>query len=86
MSAAKAVVDHISDWYNGTKDGEFVSMGVISDGTKYNIEEGLCYSFPVRTKNFDFEIVEVELDNFSKEKLEATKKELLEEKEDAYSA
>jgi malate dehydrogenase len=85
MSAAKAVVDHIRDWYNGTKDGEFVSMGVISDGTKYNIDEGLCYSFPCRTKNFDYEIVEVELDSFSKDKLEATKKELLEEKEDAYS-
>ena len=86
MSAAKAVVDHIRDWYNGTNEGEFVSMGVISDGKKYGIEEGLCYSFPCKTKNFEYEVVDLELDEFSKSMLEATKKELLEEKDDAFSS
>jgi len=77
MSAAKAICDHVKDWYFGTQDGQFVSMGVISDGNKYGIDEGLCFSFPCKTKSFEYEIVELELDQLSKLKLEITKNELL---------
>ena len=37
MSAAKAIIDHLRDWMFGTKEGEFVSMGVITDGDSYGI-------------------------------------------------
>jgi malate dehydrogenase len=46
MSAAKAIRDHLKDWLYGTPEGEFVSMGVWSDGA-YDIEKGLMFSFPV---------------------------------------
>jgi len=46
MSAAKAACDHMRSWWNGTAEGEFVSMGVYSDGTHYNAPEGVMYSFP----------------------------------------
>jgi malate/lactate dehydrogenase len=85
MSAAKAVSDHVRDWCCGTEEGNYVSMGVISDGKKYDVEEGLCFSLPCKTKGFDYEVVDLEIDDFSKEKLAVTKKELLEEKEEAFS-
>ena len=46
MSAAKAIGDHLRDWVLGS-NGRWVSMGVNSDGNKYNVPEGLIYSFPV---------------------------------------
>lgn len=46
ISAAKAVGDHLRDWYLGTEKGKMVSMGVISDGT-YNIPKGVIASRPV---------------------------------------
>lgn len=57
MSGAVSIRDHIKDWYQGTKEGEFVSMGVYMDGTAYNIPKGIFFSMPVTCKNFDYEIV-----------------------------
>jgi len=46
----------LKDWYFGTQEGVIVSKGIVSDGS-YGIPEGLVFSFPVKTKNFDYEIV-----------------------------
>ena len=78
-SAANAAIEHIRDWVSGTPAGDWVSMGVPSDGS-YGIEKGLMYSFPVTTRNGDYQIVQgLELDAFSREKMRATEKELQEE-------
>ena len=80
-SAANAAVDHVHDWFAGTADGDWVSMAVPSTGA-YGVEEGLISSFPVTTKDGDWEIVEgLELSDFSKEKIEATVNELKEERD-----
>lgn len=79
-SAASAAVDHIHDWWLGS-NGEWVTMGVPSDGS-YDIPEGVVYGFPVTTKNGDYEIVKgLEIDAFSREKMNLTLKELNEERE-----
>jgi len=83
-SAAKAIVDHMRDWIVGTPEGEYVSMGVTSDGNPYGVPEGLIYSFPVTTKNGTWTIVkDLSIDSFSRSKLEATANELVEEKSQA---
>jgi len=80
MSAAKAIGDHLRDWVNGT-NGRWVSMAVNSTGNKYNVPEGLIYSFPVTCQNGSWIIVEgLEVSSFSREKLDATAAELAEEK------
>ena len=85
MSAAKAAVDHVRTWVLGTGEGEWVSMGVMTDGS-YGIEEGLCYSFPVTCTNQEWTIVQgLNIDEFSREKMNLTKQELIEEKEEAFS-
>jgi len=80
MSAAKAIGDHAHDWWFGTKEGEFTSMGVISDGS-YNIPAGIIYSFPVKIdSNGKWHIYQnLEQDDFATEKMEATYNELIEE-------
>ena len=83
MSAAKAASDHVKDWWNGTKTGDYVSMGVVSDGS-YGIPSGLCFSFPVEIQNKQWKIVQgLNVDDFARSKLDITVKELLEEKEEA---
>lgn len=84
MSAAKAICDHVRDWWFGTKDTEWVSMGVVSDGS-YGIEKGLIYSFPVRIdKNQKWSIVQgLAIDDWSRDLMDKTAKELTEEKNDA---
>jgi malate dehydrogenase len=84
MSAAKAICDHLRDWFHGTKPGEWVSMGVPSDGS-YGIEKDLLYSFPVEiAKDGSYKIVkDLKIDDFAKAKMDATEKELKEEKNDA---
>jgi malate dehydrogenase len=81
MSAAKATCDHMRDWWHGTKEGEWLSMGVCSDGS-YGIQEGLIYSFPLRIKpDKSWEIVQgLSINDFSRAKMDATMKELSEEK------
>ncbi|XP_029449525.1 malate dehydrogenase, cytoplasmic [Rhinatrema bivittatum] len=84
MSAAKAICDHVRDIWFGTPEGEFVSMGVISNGNSYEIAEDLLYSFPVCIKNKTWKIVDgLVINNFSREKMDLTAKELSEEKETA---
>jgi len=69
MSAANAVKDHLHDWYFGTKEGTWTSMGVISDGS-YDIPKGLVFSYPVTCKDFDYKIVTgLNVDEFSREKI-----------------
>src|ERR687892_2633074 len=53
-SAASAAIDHVRDWVRGTPDGDWVSMGVPSDGS-YGIKEGVIYSYPVTCKNGDYQ-------------------------------
>ncbi|XP_006881016.1 PREDICTED: malate dehydrogenase, cytoplasmic-like isoform X2 [Elephantulus edwardii] len=85
MSAAKAIGDHIRDIWFGTPEGEFVSMGVISDGNPYGVPDDLLYSFPVVIKNKTWKIVEgLTVNDFSREKMDLTAKELTEEKEQAF--
>ncbi|RZC37720.1 Ldh 1 N domain containing protein [Asbolus verrucosus] len=83
MSAAKAAGDHMRDWFNGTPPGKFVSMGVISDGS-YGAPKDVVFSFPVSIKNGKWEIVQgLVTDDFAKELLDVTGKELLEERAEA---
>ena len=60
MSAAKAAGDHMKDWWMGTKHGQWVSMGVVSDGS-YGIPKDIVFSFPVTIENKQFKIVQVSL-------------------------
>lgn len=79
-SAADAVVDHVHDWAIGTRDGDWVSMAVHSDGS-YGIEEGIVFSHPVTCKAGNYEIVQgLELDELSISRLKASEKELREER------
>lgn len=79
-SAANAAIDHMRDWVIGTKGDDWTSMAVASDGS-YGIEKGLMYSFPVRTHNGDYEIVQnLPIDDFSRQKMTATENELKEER------
>ena len=79
-SAADAVVDHVRDWVLGTREGDWVSMAVASDGS-YGIPEGVVFSYPVTCKNGEYEIVQnLELDEFSQSRLKASERELREER------
>ena len=79
-SAASAAIDHMRDWALGTEDNDWVSMAIPSDGS-YGISEGIIYSFPVTCQNGSYSIVQnLEIDDFSKECMVITEKELLEEK------
>ncbi|XP_063990355.1 malate dehydrogenase, cytoplasmic [Diachasmimorpha longicaudata] len=85
MSAAKAAGDHMRDWWMGTKPGQWVSMGVLSDGS-YEMPKGVVFSFPVTINNGKFEIVQnLPINEFARGKLNATAKELEEERVDAHS-
>ena len=79
-SAASAAIDHMRTWALGTQGDDWVSMGVPSDGS-YGIAPGIIYSYPCRCKNGDYEIVQgLEIDAFSREKMDATAAELREER------
>ena len=80
-SAANAAIFHMRDWALGSAEGDWVSMGVYSDGS-YGIDEGLIYSFPCVCKDGDWEIVQgLEISDFSREKMTATEQELQEERD-----
>jgi malate dehydrogenase len=80
-SAASATIDAAHDWLSASAEGDWVSMAVISDGS-YDVPEGLISSFPVTTKNGDWEIVQgLEIDDFSRGRIDATTKELAEERD-----
>lgn len=85
LSAASSACDHIRDWVLGTPKGAWVSMGVYSDGS-YGIQPGLIYSFPVTCEKGEWSIVRgLKIDEFSRAKMDASAKELIEEKALAYS-
>jgi malate dehydrogenase len=77
-SAANAAIDHVRDWVSGA-DG-LRSMAVASDGS-YGVAEGIISSFPVRCDGGSYEIVQgLELGEFAQRKLDATVKELADER------
>jgi malate dehydrogenase len=79
-SAASAAVDHVHDWVTGT-NGDWVSMGIASDGS-YDIPEGLISGFPCTCENGKYEIVQgLELDAFSREKIDISIAELVSERD-----
>ncbi|MCL4800447.1 MAG: malate dehydrogenase [Burkholderiales bacterium] len=79
-SAANAAIDHMRDWALGTQ-GRWVTMGVRSDGA-YGIAEGIIYGFPVTCSGGDYRVVQgLDIDAFSRERMDLTLKELLEERD-----
>uniref|UniRef100_A0A3B3RMC1 Malate dehydrogenase n=1 Tax=Paramormyrops kingsleyae TaxID=1676925 RepID=A0A3B3RMC1_9TELE len=86
MSAAKAICDHMRDIWFGTPEGEFISMGVYSSGNSYGVPEDLIYSFPVVIKDKSWKIVDgLPIKDFSREKMDVTAAELVEERDTAVS-
>ncbi len=80
-SAGSSAIDHVRDWVMGTPAGDWVSMGIPSDGS-YGIPEGVIYGYPVTCKNGQYEIVQgLAINDFSRARMEATHKELLEERD-----
>jgi malate dehydrogenase len=80
-SAANAAIDHVHDWVLGTPEDDWVSMAVPSDSS-YWVDEGLISSFPCRCSEGNWEIVQgLELNDFSRSKLEVTVNELKEERD-----
>jgi len=80
-SAANAAMDHVRDWIQGTRPGNWVSMGVPSDGS-YGIPEGVVYGHPVTCEGDRYKIVKgIQLSEFSRSRMDATLKELHEERD-----
>jgi len=80
-SAASAAIDHMRNWALGTEAGSWVSMGVPSDGS-YGIAPGVIYGYPVTCKDGKYQIVQgLEINALSRARMDATHKELLEEKD-----
>lgn len=80
-SAANAAIDHMRDWVLDTPEGDWVSMGVMSDGS-YAIERDLMYSFPVTVSNGEVSIVKgLNINEFSMQKMRLTEAELKEERD-----
>jgi malate dehydrogenase len=79
-SAASAAIDHMHTWVHGTADGDWASMAIPSDGS-YGIQPGVIYGYPVTVKDGAYAIVkDLEINAFSRERMEATEKELREER------
>jgi malate dehydrogenase len=79
-SAASAAIDHMRSWALGTAEGDWVSMGIPSDGS-YGIAPGVIYGYPVTVKNGKYEIVQgLPVNDFSRARMDATDKELREER------
>lgn len=78
-SAANAIIDHMRDWIFGTRDDDWITMGILSDGS-YKIPEGVIYGFPVVCKNGRREIVQgLEISPFSRTRLDIAYDELTQE-------
>ena len=79
-SAASAAIDHLHTWVHGTAEGDWASMAIPSDGS-YGIKPGVIYGYPVTVKNGAYTIVQgLEVNAFSRERMDATDKELREER------
>jgi malate dehydrogenase len=84
-SAANAAIDHVRDWVAGTPDGDWVSMAIPSNGA-YGVPEGLISSFPVTTSAASASVVTgLEIDDFSRARIDASVAELAEERETVQS-
>ncbi|MGK2955122.1 MAG: malate dehydrogenase [Solirubrobacterales bacterium] len=80
-SAANAAIDHVNNWVNGTADGDWVSMGIPSDGS-YGVPDDIIAGFPVTCSAGEFQIVQgLEIDEFSRGKIDASAAELSEERQ-----
>jgi malate dehydrogenase len=74
-------MDHVRDWVHGTRVGDWVSMGVPSDGS-YGIPEGVIYGYPVACKDGKYKVVKgIAVSDFSRARMDATLKELREERD-----
>jgi malate dehydrogenase len=81
-SAANAAIDHMHSWAMGTPAGDWVSMAIPSDGS-YGVPEGIISSFPCVCKDGDYSIVQgLEIDAFSRARIDATVAELIEERDE----
>ncbi len=79
-SAASAAINHVHDWLLGTRNGDWTSMAVPSDG-RYGIPEGVIYSYPVTCNGGEYTIVDgLDIDDFSRSRMDATDAELREER------
>jgi malate dehydrogenase len=80
-SAANAAIDHVNSWVLGTPDGDWVSAGILSDGS-YDVPAGLISGFPVTSSGGSWEIVQgLDIDDFSRGKIDASVAELAEERD-----
>ena len=80
-SAANAAIDHVRDWVMGTPEGDWVTMGIPADGS-YGIAEGVLYGYPVTCKGGEYQVVKgIEISDFSRKRMDATLKELHEERD-----
>ena len=80
-SAANAAIDHMHDWALGTPDGDWVSMGIPSDGS-YGVPEGIISSFPVTCADGEYTIVQgLDIDDFSRARIDASTAELVSERD-----
>jgi len=80
-SAANAAIDHMRDWISGSRDGDWVTMGVPSDGS-YGIAEGVIFGYPVTCRGGQYQVVKgIELSEFSRKRIDTTLKELHEERD-----
>ena len=80
-SAANAAIDHVHDWVNGTAEGNWTSVGMVSDGS-YGIPEGLIAGFPAVSVNGSWQIVQgIEIDEFSRSRIDASVAELVGERD-----
>lgn len=81
-SAANAAIDHMRSWALGTAEGDWVSMAIPSDGS-YGVPEGIISSFPCVCKDGEYSIVQgLEIDAFSRAKIDASVAELVEERDE----
>jgi malate dehydrogenase len=84
-SAANAAIDHIRNWISGTPEGDWVTMGVPSDGS-YGIPEGVIFGYPVTCRGGQYQVVKgLEVSDFSRKRIDATLKELHEERDSVKS-
>jgi malate dehydrogenase len=80
-SAASAAIDHVHDWVLGTPEGDWVSMGIPSDGS-YGVDEGIICGFPCTCSGGEWQIVQgLEIDDFSRERIDASVDELKSERD-----
>jgi malate dehydrogenase len=80
-SAANAAIDHIRSWALGTPEGDWVSMGIPSDGS-YGVPEGIISSFPCTCSGGEYQIVQgLDIDDYSRGKIDVSTAELADERD-----